>query len=323
MFRTALAAVLLIVFLPAMVVANTSTWALRTVLDPDTFATTAERALEAPSLEALVATSAADGVVAALGKRSPADLQSLTTDVLGLDAAATRAQISAALAERIQRVFEDSTARRVRKDVIASVHGYLLGTVEGTPGMVTVRGKDVVLDPSRVVDRIVAVADPRIGATVASSGLAEMDPVVVAQVSELQPIRRTIDVMQTLEVIVPLVAIAVALLIVVIAHRRERALGIVGAAVALAGLVSLAVIWLAGAYVTRIPDAKAAQTITSEVYDAFLTTLREQAMVLVVAGGVIVVVAWFLGRRARRRAVARMLGPRDAGPSETGTGRAA
>ncbi len=78
--------------------------------------------------------------------------------------------------------------------------------------------------------------------------------------------------MQTLEVIVPLVAIAVALLIVVIAHRRERALGIVGAAVALAGLVSLAVIWLAGAYVTRIPDAKAAQTMTSEVYDAFLTT---------------------------------------------------
>ena len=67
---------------------------------------------------------------------------------------------------------------------------------------------------------------------------------VVAQVSELQPIRRTIDIMQASRSIVPLLAIAVALLIVVIAHRRERALGIVGAAVALAGLVSLAVIWL-------------------------------------------------------------------------------
>ena len=318
MLRTALAAILLIVFLPAMVMANTSAWAIRTVLDPRTFATTTERALEAPALETLVATSTADAVVATLGRRAPQDLQTLATDVLGLDPAATRATISAALAGRIQQVLEDSTVRQVREDVIASVHGYLLGSVEGVPGLVTVRGNDVILDPSRVVDRIVAVADPRIAATVAASGLTEMDPVVVAQVSELQPIRRTIDLMQALQIIVPLLAIAVALLIVVIAHRRERALGIVGAAIALAGLVSLAVIWLAGAYVTRIPDAKAAQTITSEVYDAFLAVLRDQAMILVVAGVVIVIAAWFLGRRARRRAVARMLGPRGAGPYGTG-----
>jgi hypothetical protein len=108
---------------------------------------------------------------------------------------------------------------------------------------------------------------------------------------------------------------------VVIAHRRERALGIVGAAVALAGLASLIVLWVAGAYVTRIPTQPAAQTITSEVYDAFITVLRDQAIVLMIAGALILVVAWGLGRRARRRAVRRMVGPRDRGlPPDSGWG---
>ncbi len=311
MLRTGLAALLLIVFLPAVVAANTSTWAARTVLDSDTFAATAERALETPALESLIATTAADAVVTAAARRAPEQLRVLAVQGLGLDASATRAQVSAALADRLEVAMDAPAVDAAREEVIASLHGYLLQTAEGTPGVISIQGDDVVLDPTRLVDRIVQTADPAIAARIDASGFADLDPIVVAQVDALQPVQRAIDLMQALQLIVPLVAIAVALLIVVVAHRRERALGIVGAAVALAGLASLIVLWVAGAYVTRIPTQPAAQTITSEVYDAFITVVRDQAVVLVVAGAVILVVAWVLGRRARRRAVRRMVGPRD------------
>jgi len=319
MLRTGLATLLLVVFIPAVVAANTTTWAARTVLDSTTFATTAERALDTPALESLVATTAADAIVAQTARRVPEELQVLAVQGLGLDASATRTQVSAALAERLQVALDAPAVAAAREELIASVHGYLLRTAEGTPGIIGVQGDDVVLDPTHLVDRILQTADPAIAARVEAFGLADLDPVVIAQVDDLQPVRRAIDLMQALQLIVPLVAIAVAMLIVIVAHRRERALGIVGAAVALAGGASLLVLWVAGAYVTRIPSQPAARTITSEVYDAFITVLRDQAIVLVVAGAVILVVAWILGRRARRRAVRRMVGPREAGyPSEPG-----
>jgi hypothetical protein len=315
MLRTGLAAILLVIFLPAVVAANTSTWALRTVLDSDAFAATTERALETPELESLIATRTAEAIVASAARRAPEELRVLAVQGLGLEPDAARAQVSAALATRLQGVFASPAVRDAREEVIASLHGYLLRTAEGTPGLITVQGDEVVLDPRDLVDRIVESVDPSIAAQVqASSALDDLEPVVIAEVDALEPVRQALDVMQALQVIVPLVALAVALLIVVVAHRRERALGIVGAAVALAGAASLLVLWVAGAYVTRLPTEPVARTISAQVYDAFVVVLRDQAIVLVVAGVAILIVALILGRRARRKAVRRMLGPRTGNP---------
>ena len=61
--------------------------------------------------------------------------------------------------------------------------------------------------------------------------------------------------MEALERLLPLVAVSAALVVVVVAHRRARALGIVGLAIAVAGAVSLLVLWLAGRYIASVPDA--------------------------------------------------------------------
>jgi len=320
MLRTGLAAVLLILFVPAVVAANTSTWALRTVLDSHAFAATAERTLETPELETLIATRIADAVVAAVTQRAPDQLKSLAGGTLGLDPAATSDEVSAALAARLEGVLASPAVEAAREEIIASVHGYLLRTAEGTPGLITVSGNEVMLDPQPLVDRMVQATDPEIAARIQASALADLQPVAIAKLDAIKPVQGALDLLQALQVIVPLAAIAVALLIVVIAHRRERALGIVGVAVAAAGLASLLVIWVAGAYVTRIPQQATARTITGQVYDAFVQLLRDQAIALVIAGVAVVVVAWFLGRRSRRRAVARMLGPRDAGHPPDGVG---
>ena len=116
--------------------------------------------------------------------------------------------------------------------------------------------------------------------------------------------------MEALERLLPLVAVTAALVVVVVAHRRARALGIVGLAITVAGAASLLVLWLAGRYIASVPDAPAARQLAGDVYDAFLRTLVVQAALLVVVGLFLAVVSWILTRRERRRATRRMLGPR-------------
>ena len=69
----------------------------------------------------------------------------------------------------------------------------------------------------------------------------------------------TIDRLAT---ILPLVAIATALLVIVLAHRRARALAVVGLAIAVAGAICLGLVWFGGetaaaAKITGQPDPRA------------------------------------------------------------------
>ncbi len=308
MLRTALAAVLLILFVPTVVAANTSLWAIRTIVDGSIFSTTIEQTLETPEMEHAVADAIGATIVERLAA-VPGGMAQLAGPALGLPAGSTREQVEAALDERILGAIRTPTVRRVRDEIVASVHDVMLNGRDAAPGIVTIRGKDVVLDTDRLVERI-AATNEGIAAAVDQSGLGGQGSVVIAQAAEIQVIRRTLAQMEAMRFTVPLVTAAMALLIVVLAHRRIRALRLVGWALVAAGLVSFAIIWLAGEYLPTIPAEPLARRITSHVLEAFLEQLRYQTIALVLTGVAVVVLALLLGRRQRRRAVARMLGPR-------------
>ena len=206
---------------------------------------------------------------------------------------------------------QDPAVEQVRDDVIASVHGQVLGAARGDAGLVEVRGRDVVLDTPRILDRIEGVADPRIAALFADVPPSLSEPIVVAQVAELVPVQRALTIMERLQVLLPLVAVTAALLIVLLAHRRARALGIVGLAIAVAGAASFAVLWGAGRYISSVPDAPVARQLAGQVYDALLNQLVVQAVLLVAVGSLLAVASWIGQRGERRRATQRMLGPRQ------------
>ena len=308
MLRTGLATLLLVLLLPTVVAANVSTWGLRTVLDSATFSTTVGRALDAPTLERALAVTLADGIVDRV-ERVPLVVAELARRV-GLVAGAEPDDVRAALSERILDAMGDPAVKRVRGDVIASIHGEMLGAARGEAGLIAVRGQNLVLDTAQIVDRIARDADPRVAALVRNVPASLSRPIVVAQVAELAPVQRALTAMETLQLLLPLVAVTAGLLIVLLAHRRARALGIVGFAVAIAGLLSLLAVWSAGLYVSAVPDAPLARQLTREVYDAFLDVLVAQSIVLVAVGLALAVVAWYVQARHRRRAMARMLGPR-------------
>jgi hypothetical protein len=308
MLRTGLAAVLLILFVPTVVAANTSLWAVRTILDGSVFSATIEQTLDTPEMEHAVAAAIGAAIVESLAGR-PGSLAELAGPALGLPAGSTREQVEEALDTRILGAIRTPTVHRVRDEIVASVHDVMLNGLEAAPGIVTIRGKDVVLDTDRLIERI-AATNQGIAAAVDQSGLGGQGSVVIARAAEIQVIGRALAQMEATRLTGPLVAGAMALLIVVIAHRRVRALGLVGWALVAAGLVSFAVIWLTGQYVPTIPEAPLARRITGGVLEAFLEQLRYQTIALVLTGVAVVAAAQLLGRRQRRRAVARMLGPR-------------
>jgi hypothetical protein len=309
MLRTGLATILLVLLLPVLVAANASTWALRTVLDSGTFSTTVGRALDAPTLERALAVTLADGIVDRIELAPPLYVAELARRV-GLGTGADPDAVRAALSERILDAMRDPAVGQVRDEVIASAHGYVLEVAEGEGGLISVQGTNVVLDTGQVLGRIARVADPRVAALVVNVPASLSQPVVVAQVTDLQPIQTALTAMETMQVLLPLVAMTAMLIIVLLAHRRARALGIVGFAVAIAGLLSLLAVWSAGRYVSAVPDAEVAQQLTREVYDAFLDVLVAQSIILVAVGLALAVVGWYAQVRNRRRATARMLGPR-------------
>lgn len=311
MSRTALAAVLVLLLVPVLVTAQASVWAARTVLDAATFATVVERSLESPAVELALADSIATTVVDALGRRAPAELDDLATGVLGLPPGSDRSTVKTGLSDRIVAALHTSAVRSVRRDVVASIHEALVGSVTTGNGALRRVGADIVLDTGVLVERVAADTDPRIVPLLADAGLDPGHGVVVARADELRAAEGALALMDVLRVILPLLAVSLALLVVVLAHRRVRALGIVGLAAALAGLLSIAAVWLVGRSLTGATDLAVTRRIIGAVYDAITSPLLTQATVLVVAGLVVWAVAWVLERRGRRHAVARMLGPRE------------
>jgi hypothetical protein len=255
----------------------------------------------------------ADGIIDRM-YRAPTGSLDLARRLLavrvGVPANADKQTLRTALSDTIIDAMVDPGVREVRDDVVSAVHGEIVGAVEGRPGLVAIRGPNVVLDTAGVLDRIEASADPRVAALVDGVPNLLAAPIVIARVDELQQVREGLRLMRALQMLLPLVAVTAALVVVVLAHRRARALGIVGFAIAVAGAVSLLVLWLAGDYVSAVPDSAVVRQLTAELYDAFLQLLVVQAALLIAVGLVLVVLSWFLGRSGRRRATARMLGPR-------------
>jgi len=299
MLRTSLAGLLLIVFLPVLVIANASTWALRAVLDEQAFTTTVTRTLDSPAVERAVAVAVADAVVDRLAL-APAAIDLLGTQVLGLPTTADGTAVRAALADRVQTSFADPRVRAARDEVVTSIHQAVLQPGEGRAGPVTIRGADIVLDPTAIVTRLAEAIDERLAAIVSLSGGRLTAPFVIATIPAIQTFRQTTDMLEALQLALPIAAVSVAILVVLLAHRRLRALRIVGIVLAFAGLITILLIWLAGGYLTAIPDDQTGRRAASEAYDAFLGLLIAQSALLIVVGLLVALVAWILGRRRRR-----------------------
>ncbi len=308
--RTVLAALLLVLLLPTVVLANTSYWAVRTVVDDRAFARTAGDVLDSPSLRSVIATRVADDVLSRL--RSAETFRVLATEILGVDPSASPEEVRAALRTALAAALDDPAVRQARDAAIAQVHAYLIGAATGTSGAVRIQGDELILDTGEITDRLAAAIDPRL--TPAMVRVPEADRILVlAEADALETTANAVGLMQLVQILIPIVAVVAALAIVGLAHRRVRALGLVGIAVTVAGVVTLAAAWLGGATVGSASSDITVRQVTTEVYSAFTTLLVWQSAILIAGGLVLAIVAWILLRR-RGTASSGSTGPGSTGP---------
>ena len=300
-FRTMLAAVLLVLLLPALVIANASEWAARTVVDDHAFATTAGRVMDTPALRAVVADRITDQVVTAL-VTDPITARVVATQILGLSAEATAPEIGTAIRARVAVALDDPAVREARDAIIEDIHARLIGAAAGDSGAVRIEGDELVLDTGPFIDRLAVAVDGRL-----TPGLIAIAPddrtIVLARSEVLETSSDTLSLLGLGRFLIPIAAVIVALAIVGLAHRRVRALGLVGIAVTLAGVLTLVAAWAGGEAIAGASRDATVRQVASEVYRAFLDLLVIQSMVLILTGTLIAIVAWVIqrGRQSSRR----------------------
>jgi hypothetical protein len=288
---------LVVLLLPTLVVANASSWAVRTVLDDRAFATTVGRVMDTPALESRVADAVTDVVVEEFAEL-PSQVRTAALTALDIDPGAETAEIRDWLDERVVEALRSEPVEEARDEIVLELHESMVDAVDGR-GAVRVEGDRLILDVGDVYDAALDRIDPRAVQFVrVPEGRAE---VVVAQAAELAAVQQGLSTLRAVQLVIPIAVVTAIGLIVLLAHRRVRALGIVGVAIMIAGAVSLAVAWFGGGVVGGIPDDPTAGRLAHDVYDQFVSLLVGQSALLIAGGAVIALLAWIILRRRASR----------------------
>jgi hypothetical protein len=291
--RSLVAAILLLLLLPATVVANGSWWATKTILDERTFTTVVGEALDSAALRDRLAGRATN---IALDKLNRADRQTQQTvlALFGLAAIPDRHQLDLVLRPMVATALEAPAVRAERDRVMVAAHRFVLGGAEAGNEFVSIEGAWVVLDLSAVIEEVVATVDARLPGAGLADFTSQDASVVLAETDRLRTVGSALGLLATAGPALPIVLVAASVLIVALAHRRIRAIGLVGVTVMIAGLVCLTLAVLAGEYARGISDRAAVNGVAGSTYDAFATLLMEQSLVLAGGGMLVAALAWIV-----------------------------
>jgi hypothetical protein len=293
--RSFLAANLLILLLPGVVIANSSLWAMHTILDERAFTTVVGRALDSDAirdrLAARATTIVLDKIYAADGQT-----QQIMRMAFGLNDVPDRQLVDVLLRPKIAAALEEPAIRDERDRIMASAHRFVVTGAVGSSEFVKIEGPFAVLDLSPVIERLAAAADARLASAWLTDFSSQEASVVLAEAGRLRTVGSTLEVLGTAGTGLPIALGAAILLIVALAHRRIRALGLVGVTVLIAGLVCLTVATLAREFAQNVSDQAAVNVVAGETYDAFATLLMEQSIILAIGGAIVAALAWIVLR---------------------------
>ena len=314
MARTVLAAMLAIVLVPALVLTNVAAWSLRTILDDDAFAATIGRSLDTPAVEGLIADRVATVVVDAIDLGDPLERR-VGALALGLVPTIGAAGLEAAIEDRVLGALQDPRVEAARDQVVRAAHGFLIGAARGTDGVVRLDGDEVVIDLYPIVVQATAAIDPRLLGVVEQRVTPAEAQLVVARSDQVQAVGTGVAMLDAMRIAIPTLTLLVAVLIVVIAHRHTRALGIVGVAAMIAGVISLGLVWVTGVAAPDAIDNGTLQAVAREVYGELTSALVVQSLLVIGIGGIIAIGAWVALRSRRGRTLAPSRSATTGGPT--------
>jgi hypothetical protein len=287
MFRSLLAALLVLALIPAVAAANASTWAKRSVLDQQAFTSVVDRTLDSPEAEEALAEQLAPILFDALvGADERARL--ILGPIAGQTPDAPAADIIRGLEPRIRAALENPRMDAARERLVIAAHQALIG-LHDPDSTVRIEGDALMVDAADLLRALLDAIDERFGALGVRVPEGTSVEIELASSPGLAATGQVLPMIDRLGTILPLVAIATALLVVVVAHRRGRALQVVGLAVTLAGAACLLVVWLGGIAVASA-DSRISPQLVQTTYRALSGDFVTQSMALMVGGLVLLVV---------------------------------
>jgi hypothetical protein len=302
-FRSVLAALLVLALIPAVAAANATTWAKRSVLDQRQFTEVVDRALDAPEAEEALAEQLAPALFDTLvGADERARL--VLAPIAGQSADAPDDAIVRGLEPRIRAALESPRFDSAREQLVIAAHRTLVG-LDDADSTVRIEGDALIVDAADLLRVLLDTIDSRIGALGIDVPAGANVDIELASSPGLAATGQVLPTVDRLGTILPLIAIATALLVIVVAHRRGRALQVVGLAVTLAGAACLGVVWL-GSVAVANADSPISPQLVESTYRALSSDLVTQSMALMVGGFVLLVVGGIAsvmrgGRPATRR----------------------
>jgi hypothetical protein len=300
--RSLLAAVLVLLLIPAAALANTATWASRTVQDRDAFTTTVERALDTSAAEGALARRLSVALVDAL-LGTDDRIRFVLGPLVGAGVTASDDELVDGLQVPIRVALDDARTEAARRQLVVDVHAAVVSGQTG--GSVRVDGDRLVYDVRDILEAVVAALDPRLQSLAGAVVAVARTDIELATVPGLETAGENLDTLDRLATVLALLAIAVGLLVLVLAHRRQRAAGLIGLALAIAGLIGLGVV-AAGGSEAAGAGSSIDPALVRETWDALARGLADQSILLIAIGLLVAGMAFLAGlapaRRSRRAA---------------------
>ena len=286
--RRWLAIALSVITVLLVLLANVAFWANSTLLDSDEFTDKVSGVLQRPE--------SSDRIGDVLSERilRSGEVQDRITQALPENAqflpVLFEDQLQNGIANAISRLASLDASAALETTAIRRLHTTLVATLKGRETGLTVQDDSLVLDLNETVKSYLARLDARLGTDFESRADQEGTGRVVL-VSDTKALDQASFAVRALDTSVPvLIVLSLAALagVVFLAPTRSSGFSTAGLIVMIAGLISL-LLWriagtILGGYLEESPIAR-------DIIDALIVNLRTQSIVLLVAGGIVVLVS--------------------------------
>jgi predicted nucleic acid-binding protein len=282
-------------------------WVNRQALNTDNWTKTSSKLLEQPQVRSAVADRLTDAVFAsvdvdqALRTALPERAQALASPI----ANAFRTQVRRTAVTMLER--PDAQARWEQANRIA--HRQLLAVIDGGGSTVSTNNGVVVVDADRLLDQL--QQEIGLGGRLRKALPAGATQVTVFESDQLRTAQTAVRVLRPLPVILLLAAVALLAVAIAIAPRwRRQAVRAFGCGIVAVGLATLAIRSVAGsAFVSSLASTEAARPLVETVWSIATEMLPELAVAVIAYGIVIVLAAWLGGPTRPAVAVRSVIAP--------------
>jgi hypothetical protein len=270
-----------------------------TVLNTDRYVETMAPIAESPDVQRAVAAKL-DAAIASRVDYGALMQQALSDRGAGI-APALADSLRGAVRSQLDRLVASDGFQRLWEESNRRAHAFVVELLTGEGERVQLEDDTVVLDLSDAVERVRTGLEERDLERIAAAIPPTVDGRVPLLKSEgLAKARRAVDVLESLTIVLPILALLCLAGHVVLSRPKRRGLLRVGIALMVTALLLLALAGLGrSAYLDAIDREVLPRAAAADIFDALFELLRTSLRVVVVVAVVLALLALVLGRAER------------------------